>query len=563
LQQNCAGVRFLPAKKQNNRLEYPNGEHSNLVIPRSRADSCGFPPPAPALPLVSAGMRVPPLRLLAALALCGGSAAVLAACGKGGGGVAATAPGALPAPRAQGVGGIATKNTTRLGGGDPADDAAAVARAIYPGLTPATRPQAVALVDEHDWPAALAASSLASAPLAAPLLYAEGDALPEVSAQTLQAMHPLGASTLGGAQVIAVGAGVAAPGYRVRAVGGSSVPAGGNGTGPGKATGGGTGTGAGGGTGTGGAIGAGGGAGIGTSAGQGVSGSTGPGGAAHRAQAGEAAARAGTAVLSLLEAARGKSPHQVIVVASDAARALQMPAAGLAAESGAPILFVTRSGVPAATRAALARLRRPAIYVLAPKTVQKATFSALARLGSVTRVSDEAGAGEGAAGEGAAGEAAAGEAPGSEGAAGREGTAGKGVGQTGEDPVQNAISVSRFSHGSFGWGIHEAGHGLVFANVARALDAPAAAPLSAHGDYGPLLLLEHSASVPAPLTSYLSNIEPGYTSAIPPVREVYNHGWLIGDESAISALAQAEIDTLLEIAPRQQSAAEQSVAEAE
>ena len=57
-------------------------------------------------------------------------------------------------------------------------DAAAVARAVYPGLTPATRPQAVVLVDERDWPAALAASALAGAPLGAPLLYAEGDALP-------------------------------------------------------------------------------------------------------------------------------------------------------------------------------------------------------------------------------------------------------------------------------------------------------------------------------------------------------------------------------------------------
>jgi hypothetical protein len=56
--------------------------------------------------------------------------------------------------------------------------------------------------------------------------------------------------------------------------------------------------------------------------------------------------------------------------------------------------------------------------------------------------------------------------------------------------------------------------------------------------------------VPTALTHYLSDIEPGYTTAIPPVREVYNHGWLIGDEDAISALAQAEIDTLLEIAPR-------------
>ena len=222
----------------------------------------------------------------------------------------------------------------------------------------------------------------------------------------------------------------------------------------------------------------------------------------------------------------------MIVLAAGAARALQMPAAALAAESGAPILFVTRSGVPKATSEALRALERPTIYVVAPSTLRREAYASLERLGPVVRVTGEAGPDESGA-------------------------------HALSDPVENAISVSRFSRGTFGWGIHEAGHGLVFANLARALDAPAAAPLSAHGDYGPLLLLGRGASVPAPLTRYLSNIEPGYTATIPPVREVYNHGWLIGDERAISALAQAEIDTVLEIAPRQQSAAEEAVAEAE
>jgi hypothetical protein len=442
-------------------------------------------------------MRVPPLRLLAALVLCGGA---LSACGKGthAGGARSVAAG-LPAPEARGVAGISTKNTTRLGGADPADDAAAVARAVYPGLTPATRPQAVVIIDQRDWPAALAASSLASAPLAAPLLYADGDTLPEVSEQALSAMRPIGAATLGGVQAITVGDSVGAPaGYKSKAIAGSTgAPAGGSGTASTSST---------------------------ASAG-GTTGA-GPGGE------GDAAAGAGVSVLHLLQAARGRAPHEVIVLAVDTPRSLQMPAAGLAAESGAPILFVTRSGVPSATSDALKALKHPTIYVVAPDTLHATAYAALSRLGTVVHVSGEAGPGEAAAG-------------------------------AREDPVENAISVSRFSRGTFGWGIHEAGHGLVFANVARALDAPAAAPLSAHGDYGPLLLLEHSASVPAALTRYLSNIEPGYTTAIPPVREVYNHGWLIGDEAAISALAQAEIDTVLEIAPRQQSAGEQSVAEAE
>ncbi|HEY2217500.1 MAG TPA: hypothetical protein VGH21_08385 [Solirubrobacteraceae bacterium] len=247
----------------------------------------------------------------------------------------------------------------------------------------------------------------------------------------------------------------------------------------------------------------------------------------------ERAASAAVEVLGVLQAAAGHRPHEVIVVATDTPQALQMPAAELAAEGATPILFVTSSDVPAATSQALKSLEHPTIYVIAPKTLHATAYAALAKLGTVVHVSGEAGPGENAAAHAS------------------------------DDPVENAISVSRFSHGAFGWGIHEAGHGLVFANVARPLDAPAAAPLSAHGDYGPLLLLEHAASVPTALTHYFSNIEPGYTAAAPPVREVYNHGWLIGDEQAISALAQAELDTVLEIAPRQPSAGEQSVAEAE
>ena len=410
-------------------------------------------------------MRVPTLRLLAALALAG---ALLGGCGKGSAsrGASSGVEQQASPPATHGVVGVSTKNTTRLGGADPVSDAAAVAQAVYPGFTPATRPQAVVLVDQGNWPAALAASSLASAPLGAPLLFTEGDALPNETLYALRAMRPIGATSLGGAQVIRIGTSADLPdGLRARTINSGGEPA-----------------------------------------------------------------ATAAAVQKLFDVVHGGAPHQVIVVATDAPQALQMPAAALSAESGAPILLIERSRVPAATRAALKELHHPAIYVVAPTMLHTRAYAELAPLGTVVHVA-----------------AAARESPSANGA----------------DAVQNAISVSRFEHGSFGWGIHEAGHGLVFANIARPLDAPAAAPLSAHGDYGPLLLLAHSASLPAPLTQYLSDIEPGYTAAAPPVREVYNHGWLIGDEQAISALAQAELDTVLEIAPRQPSAAEQSVATAE
>ena len=417
-------------------------------------------------------MRTPPVRPVAALALCGALAvAALTGCGKGAGARGSGAPRGSVATGTvtSGAVGISTKNTTRLGGADPASDAAAIAQAVYPGLTPATRPQAVVLVNERDWPAALAATSLAGAPLGAPLLYADGDSLPDATVRALHAMRPIGAAALGGAQVIRVGTAAQVPdGYRTRTI----------------------------------------------------------------ASAGEPAATA-AALRALFDLAQGGSPREAIVVSAAAPRALQMPAAGLAAMSSTPILLLDAGGVPAATSAALRTMHRPTIYVVGAAAVSKPALEQLAHLGSVVHVAGEQGAGESLNAVDSA------------------------------DPVENAISVSRFSKASFGWGIHEAGHGLVFANVARPLDGPAAAPLSAHGDYGPLLLLQHSAAVPAALTRYLSNIEPGYTPAVPPVRDVYNHGWLIGDEQAISALAQAELDAVLEIAPRKPSPEEQSVAVAE
>jgi len=415
-------------------------------------------------------MNLPASRLLTAV-LAG---AALAGCGKsapsGAGGYGSGSGGPLAQVSTQGAAGLSTKNTTRLGGSDPTTDAAAVARATYPGLTSTTRPQAVVLVDAHNWPAALAASALASAPLSAPLLYSDGSTLPAASSQALSAMHPTGAAQAGGAQVIRIGEATAAPsGYRTYTLAASEPPA------------------------------------------------------------------LAAEVTRLVGRARGVAPRQVIVLAGDGPPALEMPAAGLSAESGAPILLVSTTTVPAATSAELASLHQPGIYVLGPSVLSGHVLTELARFGPVKRIGAISG--------------------------------------QGASPVENAIAVARFADGAFGWNIHEPGHGLVFANLARALDAPAAAPLSANGDYGPLLLLDDSsppargsipgASIPSVLASYLSDIKPAYSPQVPPVRVAYNHGWLIGDERAISAVTQAEIDALLETSPRASASEEPSLPLAE
>lgn len=357
--------------------------------------------------------------------------------------------GPVAAVSGQGAGGLSTKNTTRLGGATSVTDAAAVSETVYPGLTRATRPRAVVMVDLHNWPAALAASTLAGSPLHAPLLYSEGLSLPQASAVALGTMKPIGTSAFArsasGAtaptQVIEVGSTATPAGYVV-----GSIP-------------------------------------------------------------GADPAALAVAVEQAASVARKRAPRKLIVTAAEGAPAMTMPAAGLAAQTGAPILFVGRSFIPGATAAELRRLGRTSIYIVGPSSlIDEKVADQLAHYGKVTRIGAST-------------------------------------------PSSNAIAVARFTDGSFGWGVLEPGHGLVFANAARPLDGPAAAALSATGDYGPLLLLESPDAIPAPLGAYLSDLQPGSPPS-GPVHGVYNHGWVIGDTSAISAATQASLDGRLEIAPR-------------
>jgi len=117
---------------------------------------------------------------------------------------------------------------------------------------------------------------------------------------------------------------------------------------------------------------------------------------------------------------------------------------------------------------------------------------------------------------------------------------------SGEDPIANAIALARYADGSFGWDVNDPGHGFVVARSDEPLDAAAAAPLSASGTWGPLLLTDSADTLPTALRGYLLDVKPGYTTD--PTRAFYNHIWLIGDQEAIDVNEQAEIDELAELA---------------
>ena len=332
---------------------------------------------------------------------------------------------------------FATKNTTRVGGGDAVANAAAVARAVHPGSAPADRPKAVTLVDSEDWRAGVAAASLVAEPIGAPLLFSQDGELPQATQDALKALDPTGSREAGNAQVLRIGDVPEVEGRRTTDV-------------------------------------------------------TGADGA-------ELAAR----IDALSAAARGKTSDRVLIVGSERAD-LAIPAAGWAAKSGDPVLFTDKDKLPRATRDALGRHQQPKIYVLGDsQVVSPKVVDELRRLGTVKRI------------------------------------------EGGSDPVGNAIAFARYVDGSFGWGVVDPGHGLLFVNSTRPMDAVAASPLSSAGSYGPILVHPGGAAIAKPLESYLLDIRPGYDPD--PVRGVYNHGWVIGDETAMPIAVQSRIDALLEI----------------
>jgi hypothetical protein len=404
---------------------------------------------------------MPRLRVLLALLIGATSAAALVA-GCGGGTQLINGPGPALGIQSQtphavqklGFPAVATKNTTRVGGGDPIADAAGVALAVYPSSGRGTHPGAVTLAPVDDWQAAVASAVLMAPPIRAPILFSKSSGVPSATAEALTALAPTGSGAAGGAQVIKLGDVATPAGFSAATISGKDPFS------------------------------------------------------------------LAAAIDRFASAARGKTSSNVVVASADAP-AYSMPVAGWAAESGEPVLFVNGSGIPDQTKQALLSHQSPHIYVVGPKDViSDQILGQLRKYGSVKRVS-------------------------------------------GADPSANSVAFATYrdppcaygqpcAHipGSFGWAMRSPGHGYVLVNSRRPLDAAAAAPLSASGTYGPELVLDDSATLPSSLLNFFLNYAtPGYTQQ-GPTAAVYNHGWVIGDPTAVSLTAQAEMDNLLEAIPQ-------------
>jgi hypothetical protein len=219
-------------------------------------------------------------------------------------------------------------------------------------------------------------------------------------------------------------------------------------------------------------------------------------------------------------AADGGQASPDVVIASSSDPAYAMPAAGWAAESGDPILFVTPNSIPEPTIQALQAHQKPKIYVLGPASVvSNAVLKQLGRYGTATRIS-------------------------------------------GADPASNSVAFAIYRDppckldqacvhvpGSFGWAIRGPGHGYTLLNASQPLTAAASAALSGSADYGPQLVVDDGSTLSKPVLNFFLNYAtPGYTQE-GPTAAVYDHAWIIGDERALSVAAQAEVDELMQVIP--------------
>lgn len=224
---------------------------------------------------------------------------------------------------------------------------------------------------------------------------------------------------------------------------------------------------------------------------------------ATKVAAGPGAAEA-AAIAKLRDRLFDSAPAHILIAPS-ADPEIAIPAAAWAARSGDPVLFADSDELPAVTETALKRHTGLPIFVLGPSSaISSDVLRKIAKVDPrVKRIS-------------------------------------------GENPVANAIAFARYGDGDFGWNVNDPGHGFVLARSDSPIDAAVAAPLSGSGTWGPLLLTDSAAKVPAELRSYFLDVKPGYTTN--PTRAFYNHVWVIGDQEAIDVNQQAEVNGLAELA---------------
>lgn len=338
---------------------------------------------------------------------------------------------------------FSTKNVTRLDAENVIDAATKVSKTIWPSTHMENRPGAVILAPADKWQISLASADLIHHPNNGPVLFYENDEIPEAALKELDRLGPVG--TKEGTEVIVMGNADQKVLDQLKDY------------------------------------------------------------QVEQIQEEDPAAFARDVDKKYAEAS-GELPNSLIIVSSDEeAKLYSLIAANWIAHMPEPILYVTKDGIPEATKEALSlRNNQARIYVLGPETViSKDVESTLKEFGTVTRID-------------------------------------------GESPAAASIAFARFKDEKtgFGWGLTEPGHGLDFISTKNAAFAVAGAPFAHLGKHAPLIWLENG-KLSNETHEFLGQLQPTFTDD--PTVGPYNHAFIIGSGKAVSMDTQGMIDQMLEI----------------
>jgi hypothetical protein len=330
------------------------------------------------------------------------------------------------------------RNVARIAGKSPADVASAAVLALYPDRS--HQPRGLVLTPQDDWRQAVVAAQFAAAPVGGAILPTAGDYLPAGPSDLVARLNPSGFPRAKGLEALVLGR-----------------------------------------------------------AGADVLGEL-QGASLHLTQL---KARTPEELAFKTVPFRGGWAHtysDVVVAVSSQARDYALPAAAWSAYSGDTVAFVTRSGVPAATRETLVqrrklRLQKPAIYVIAPPNVIPGrVVKQLSAYGRVKRVA-------------------------------------------GDTPAATAVALARYKDRKtgFGWGLDAGPANVSLVNVNAWGNAFGALAFAAAGPRAPLLLTDSAASLPPVVVRYLRRLR----------NRSPNQGFAFGDPASIGPGEIGQLDKVL------------------
>lgn len=351
---------------------------------------------------------------------------------------------------------LVTGFTTRFAGQNVYETAVTLAQATFPATSHANQPGAIILARADNKPELMAAVSLIHHPIDAPILFVDQDRLPPETSIALARFHPEGITFDRKVQVLVVGSISESVVQEVEALGLRVRH---------------------------------------------IQGDT------------DDPASLAAAVDDYRASLHADHPD-VVVVASLDEPDFALPALSFAAHMPTGFAFVTRDGIPEATRGLLSRRFGPTfMYLMGPESAISASVAReLAQYGHVQRLSapDPYALSAYFAGYRDSGQ-----------------DFGYWIGRKARD---------------FGWGIAEPGHNFTFVNPDDWATGLAATVLSHRGKHGPILLVQPD-SVPDPVRRYLDQVVRPYQAA--PYDQLFNHGSIVGGTDAISLRVQGELDALL------------------